>query len=167
MTDGFDNSFNSIQFNSCSDKIKTSSDEKYHAQGAIATKTKTKPVTVTNSESISRNEFFHEFRIQCISRSLEFFSIRLLRQNLALFRILFHLNVTLASRTLWNSFSFDCYPRISHTLEFFFIRLLPQNLAHFRILFHLIVMLTSRTLKNSFSFECYTSISHTLEFFFI
>ena len=27
----------------------------------------------------SRNEFFHEFRIQCISRSLEFFYIRLLR----------------------------------------------------------------------------------------
>ena len=32
--------------------------KKYQALGAIATKTKMKPVTVTNSESISRKEFF-------------------------------------------------------------------------------------------------------------
>ena len=70
MIDGFDNKFIHARI-----RLKLYQMKKYQAQGTIATKTKMKPVTVTNSESISRKEFLHEFRIQCISRTLKFFSI--------------------------------------------------------------------------------------------
>ena len=70
MIDGFDNKFIHARI-----RLKLYQMKKYQAQGAIATKTKMKPVTVTNSESISRKEFLHEFRIQCISRTSEFFFI--------------------------------------------------------------------------------------------
>ena len=70
MIYGFENKFIHARI-----RLKLHQMKKYQAQGTIATKTKMKPVTVTNSESISRKEFLHEFRIQCISRTLEFFFI--------------------------------------------------------------------------------------------
>ena len=78
MIDGFDNKFIHARI-----RLKLYQMKKYQAQGTIATKTKMKPVTVTNSESISGNKFLHEFRIQ---NSV----------HLAHFKILFSLIVTLA-----------------------------------------------------------------------
>ena len=85
MIDGFDNKFIHARI-----RLKLYQMKKYQAQGTIATKTKMKPVTVTNSESISRKEFFTNSEFS-------------------------------ASRALQNSFSFDCYARISSSLEFFSI----------------------------------------------
>ena len=74
MIDGYDNKFIHARI-----RLKLHQMKNTTHRELLRLKQKWNPVTVTNSESISWKEFLHEFRIQCISRTLEFFFIWLLR----------------------------------------------------------------------------------------